>query len=106
MLSSTKEEIIKAGTEAIVVSDAFEKFEGLIKNIVLPDSQRRRLTLESLLQIFQAHEPAGNYANGSSAMPLISRHRILLTLGLGSTHRAQRRVLPPIADGKCSHHIN
>jgi D-aminopeptidase len=62
LLTATKENILNAGTQAIVVDDAFEEFENLIKNIIIPDAQQRTLTSSRLLEIFQAKASGNNYA--------------------------------------------
>lgn len=62
LLSSTRENIVNAGTQAIVVDDAFEEFEALINNIIVPNDQQRTLTLQRLLEIFQARATGNNYA--------------------------------------------
>ena len=54
LLSSAKEDILNAGAQAIVVDDAYEEFEGLIRNVAVPDAQGRLLTERRLLDIFQA----------------------------------------------------
>ncbi|RXW18483.1 hypothetical protein EST38_g7372 [Candolleomyces aberdarensis] len=69
LLSATKENIIKAGTQAIVVDDAFEEFENLVKNIIIPDSEQRTLTSKRLLEIFQAKPSGNNYAVEDASIP-------------------------------------
>ncbi|KAF6750781.1 peptidase C65 Otubain-domain-containing protein [Ephemerocybe angulata] len=69
LLASTKENIINAGTQAIVVDDAFEEFEALIKNVIVPDAQGRILTSKRLLEIFQARSSGNNYAIEDASIP-------------------------------------
>lgn len=62
LLSSTREDVINAGTQAIVVDDAFELFEALIRNVALPDAEGRLLTEKRLLEIFQAKNSETSYS--------------------------------------------
>ncbi|KAJ3502818.1 hypothetical protein NMY22_g18455 [Coprinellus aureogranulatus] len=71
LLSSTKEDIINAGTQAIVVDDAFEVFEALIRNVALPDPEGRLLTEKRLLEIFQAKQSETSYSEDASLPPNI-----------------------------------
>ncbi|KAJ3546739.1 hypothetical protein NMY22_g1938 [Coprinellus aureogranulatus] len=77
LLSLTKEDIINAGTQAIVVDDAFEVFEALIRNVALPDPEGRLLTEKRLLEI----------SKPSNLRPAIPRcivtpeYRVLLAFG-------------------------
>jgi len=59
LLAEGKKHVVNAGTQEIVVDDAYEEFEALIKNITTPDAQGRKTTEKRLLEIFQAR-PSGN----------------------------------------------
>lgn len=92
LLSSTKEDIVNAGTQAIVVDDAFELFEGLIRNVALPDAEGRLLTEKRLLEIFQAKNSETTYSEDASIPPNIVFYLRLAT-------RAQLKLNSESYDG-------
>jgi ubiquitin thioesterase protein OTUB1 len=70
LLSSTREDILNAGAQAIVVDDAYEEFEALIRNVAIPDAQGRLLTERRLLDIFQAKSSETTYVEDGTRTPV------------------------------------
>ncbi|TEB22481.1 cysteine proteinase [Coprinellus micaceus] len=92
LLSSTREDILNAGAQAIVVDDAYEEFEALIRNVAIPDAQGRLLTERRLLDIFQAKSSETTYVEDASTPP-----NIVFFLRLAT--RAQLKINSETYDG-------